>query len=157
MIFMNFCTLWELIFTRWTIVRAPQIAKMAVLELLNSHKWYHVKYDWQKNLYFSTLWEVDDLLLCDRDNFFCLENEFHVVRLNSTKSRFTEKNLIASVSFNWVIMDNGYHNHQNGNHQEFPNVTVIESRCVKYLLTKLRNKETCGKVQWPISSHFFLK
>ena len=108
----------------------------------------------------NTAHKVDDLpslWSVMETTFFCLENEFHVVRLNSTKSRFTEKNLIASVSFNWVIMDNGYHNHQNGNHQEFPNVTVIESRCVKYLLTKLRNKETCSKVQWHKSSHSFYK
>ena len=157
MIFMNLCTLWELQFTKWSIFRAPQIAKMAVLELLNSHKWFHVKYNRQKNPQISTLWEVDDLL-CDRDIFFCLENEFHVVRLNSTKSRFTKKKPDCSgVSFNWVIMNNGHHKHQNGNHQEFPNVTVIESRCVKYLLTKLRNKETCSKVQWSKSSHSFKK
>ena len=34
----------------------------------------------------------------------------------------------------------------NGNHCEYSNVTVVNSRCVNYLLTKLRNKDTQAKV-----------
>ena len=34
----------------------------------------------------------------------------------------------------------------NGHHSEFPNVTIIKSRAVQYLLMKVRNKETKGKV-----------
>ena len=33
------------------------------------------------------------------------------------------------------------------NHSEFPNVSVINTRCINYLLTKLRNKETDRKVR----------
>jgi hypothetical protein len=35
---------------------------------------------------------------------------------------------------------------RNGNYNDFPTVTVVNSRSVKYLLTKLRNKDTQGKV-----------
>ena len=33
------------------------------------------------------------------------------------------------------------------NHSEFPNVSVINTRSINYLLTKLRNKETDRKVR----------
>ena len=34
----------------------------------------------------------------------------------------------------------------NGNHCDYPQVTVVNSRSVNYLLTKLRNKDTQAKV-----------
>ena len=35
----------------------------------------------------------------------------------------------------------------NGNHCDYPQVTVVNSRSVNYLLTKLRNKDTQAKVR----------
>ena len=47
---------------------------------------------------------------------------------------------------NGIEITNGKHYGLNGNHGEYPNVTVVNSRSVNYLLTKLRNKDTEAKV-----------
>ena len=35
---------------------------------------------------------------------------------------------------------------ENGHNNEFKNVSIINTKCLNYLLTKLRNKETDSKV-----------
>ena len=53
---------------------------------------------------------------------------------------------------------NGNHNgNHNGNNCEYSNVTVVNSRCVNYLLTKLRNKETQAKVGILYTGYIFFK
>ena len=40
---------------------------------------------------------------------------------------------------------------ENGHNNEFKNVSVINTKCLNYLLMKLRNKETDSKVGRPLN------
>ena len=70
--------------------------------------------------------------------------------LVDTKIRASEKDLPVEMTTetngNGIHVTNGKHYGLNGNHGEYPNVTVVNSRSVNYLLTKLRNKDTEAKV-----------
>ena len=54
--------------------------------------------------------------------------------------------MTTETNGNGIHIGNGKHYGLNGNHGEYPNVTVVNSRSVNYLLTKLRNKDTEAKV-----------
>ena len=54
--------------------------------------------------------------------------------------------MTTETNGNGIHITNGKHYGLNGNHGEYPNVTVVNSRSVNYLLTKLRNKDTEAKV-----------
>ena len=51
---MNICTFWKKTFTKLIKFRALKIAKTAILELLHSPNWFHVKSKWLKNPETST-------------------------------------------------------------------------------------------------------
>jgi len=53
--------------------------------------------------------------------------------------------MTSETNGNGIHIGNGKHYGLNGNHGEYPNVTVVNSRSVNYLLTKLRNKDTKAK------------
>jgi len=62
LIFMNFCIFWRLEFTKSTKIRAPEIAKTAVLLLLDSPKLISRKI-WmtEKTWNFHTVWPLPDV------------------------------------------------------------------------------------------------
>ena len=88
----------------------------------------------------------------DIQNNLCTQHVFPY----SAKIRASDKDLPVEMTTetngngihitNGIEITNGKHYGLNGNHGEYPNVTVVNSRSVNYLLTKLRNKDTEAKV-----------
>ena len=76
------------------------------------------------------------------------DKDLPVIKKEKKKSvkMTTETNGNGIHITNGIEITNGKHYGLNGNHGEYPNVTVVNSRSVNYLLTKLRNKDTEAKV-----------